>query len=198
MNPKAITLVPLISLDIKSKMKLREIRNEEGIRKWMYTDHIISVNEHLKWMNRLKQDHEEIVFAVVGDKHSPLGVVSINSIDRLHKKANWTFYLTETARGGLGATLEYSFISFIFESLGIEKLNCEVIEGNDIVVNLHKKFLFQEEGFRRSNIIKNGVRVGVHFLGLTKNDWLAGKNEIQKRYKEIFEKYSLSIRWTSN
>jgi len=104
----------------------------------------------------------------------------------------------EAARGGLGSALEYSFIDFIFNTLGMEKLNCEVIEGNDAVVKLHKKFLFQEEGFRRSSILKNGVRMGIHFLGLTKEDWLAGRGEIQERYKGVFEKFSVSIKWQPN
>jgi RimJ/RimL family protein N-acetyltransferase len=51
----------------------------------------------------------------------------------------------KSARGGLGAAIEASFIDFAFDTLGIEKLNCEVIEGNDTVVKLHKRFLFCDE-----------------------------------------------------
>ncbi len=197
-SPKAINLVPFTALDTESQMKVREIRNEENVRKWMYTDQVIGANEHLAWINRLKQDDRQIVFVALNDVHTPLGVVSVNAIDRLHKKTDWAYYLTETARGGLGSAIEYSFINFIFDSLGMEKLNCEVIKGNDAVVKLHKKFLFQEEGFRRSNVLKNGVRIGVHFLGLTKEDWLAGKKEIQDKYNKVFEKFSVSIQWQPN
>lgn len=194
-NQKVINLVLLTFLDTESQMKVREIRNEENVRKWMYTDHIIGANEHLGWINRLKQDDRKIVFAILDEVHKPLGVISINAIDRLHKKANWGYYVTENAWGGLGSALEYSLINFIFNSLGVEKLNCEVIEGNDAVVKLHKKFLFQEEGFLRSNIFKNGARIGVHLLGLTKEDWLAGYKEIQKKYDRVFEKFSVFIQW---
>jgi len=194
-NQKAIELVLLTSLDTESQLRVREIRNEENVRKWMYTDHAIGANEHLGWINRLKHDDRQIVFVVLDEERSPLGVVSVNAIDRLHKKTDWAYYLTETARGGLGSALEYSFINFIFDTLGMDKLNCEVIEGNDAVVKLHKKFLFQEEGFRRSNILKNDARIGVHFLGLTKEDWLAGKAEIQEKYKGVFEKFSVSVQW---
>ena len=195
-NPRMIELVPLISLDLESQMKVREIRNEENVRKWMYTGHTIGVVEHLCWINRLKQDDKQIVFVVLDEESSPLGVVSVNGIDRLHKKSDWAYYLTETSRGGLGSALEYSFINFIFNILGMDKLNCEVIEGNDAVVKLHKKFLFQEEGFRRSNIVKDGSRVGVHFLGLTRNDWLDGGGAIKDKYKGVFDKFSISIQWS--
>lgn len=194
-NIRAIELVPLVSLDTKLQMKVREIRNEENVRKWMYTGHTIGVDEHICWINRLMQDNKQIVFVVMDEGSNPLGVVSVNAIDYFHKKSDWAYYLTETARGGLGSALEYSFINFIFNGLGMEKLNCEVIEGNDAVVKLHKKFLFQEEGFRRSNIIKDGVRIGVHFLGLTKDDWLNGQAMIQEKYNGVFAKFSVSIRW---
>ena len=192
-HTQTINLVPLIFLDTESQMKVMEIRNEEGVRKWMYTDHVIGVNEHLNWINRLKNDDKQIVFVIIDDEHTPLGVVSVNAINRLHKKADWAYYLTQNARGGLGAALEYSFINFVFDSLSIEKLNCEVIEGNDAIVKLHKKFLFQEEGFRRSNIIKNRTRLGVHFLGLTREEWYAANEAIHEKYKGIFENFSISI-----
>lgn len=195
---RAINLVLLTTLDTESQMKVREIRNEESVRKWMYTDHIISVNEHLGWINRLKQDHKQIVFVVLNDQNHPLGIVSVNAFDRLHKRADWAYYLTGTARGGLGSALENAFIDFVFNILGIEKLNCEVIEGNSAVIKLHKKFLFKEEGFRRSNILKNGVRTGVHFLGLTKEDWLAGRSALQEKYSGVFEKFAISVEWYLN
>lgn len=197
-NPKIITLIPLTDLDTEAQMRVRDIRNEPAVRKWMYTDHVISANEHLSWINRLKNDERQIVFVVLDDGRAPLGVVSVNAIDRLHKKTDWAYYLTETARGGLGSALEFAFIDFIFRTLQMDKLNCEVIEKNDTVVKLHKKFLFQEEGFRRSNIIKNGSRISVHFLGLTKEDWLAGRVQIQEKYQGVFDKFSVSFQWQSN
>lgn len=197
-KPKAIELVLITTVDTELQLKVREIRNEENVRKWMYTDHIISVNEHLGWINRLKQDDKQIVFVVLNEERNPLGVISVNAIDRLHNTAALGNYLTEAARGGLGSALEYSLINFVFNQLGMDKLNCEVIEGNDTALKLHKKFLFQEEGFRRSNILKNGIRIGVHFLGLTKEDWLAGKADIQEKYNEVIDKFPISIQWQLN
>jgi UDP-4-amino-4,6-dideoxy-N-acetyl-beta-L-altrosamine N-acetyltransferase len=176
-------------------MKVRDIRNEEGVRRWMYTDHTIGANEHLKWINRLKNDDRQIVFVILDKENNPLGVVSVNAVDHDHKKADWAYYLTQNARGGLGSAVEFSFINFIFDSLGIQKLNCEVIAENDAVVKLHKKFLFQDEGFRRSNIIKDGRRIGVHFLGLTQEEWNSGKDQVYKRYSSILDKFPISILW---
>ena len=89
----------------------------------------------------------------------------------MHKKCDWAFYLDIEERGGVGSALELFMIDYVFGALGIEKLNCEVLESNQLVVEMHKKFGFCEEGFRRQNIKKNGSRIGVHLLGLVKSDW---------------------------
>lgn len=194
-EPINIKLTPLIEISTESQLKVRDIRNEEGVRKWMYTDHAIELNEHLRWINCLKTDLKQIVFVILDEKKNTLGVVSVNTIDQRHKKADWAYYLTEKTRGGLGSAIEYAFIDFVFGNLGVQKLNCEVIEGNNSVVKLHKKFLFKEEGFRRSNIIKNGKRIGVNFLGLTEKDWISGKSDVLKKYQKALGKFRISINW---
>ena len=183
-----IRLTPLVDLDVERQMTIRDIRNQQGVRKWMYTDHIISASEHLAWINRLKSDDRQIVLAVLLDGVDPVGIVSINAIDRLHKKADWAFYLSESMAGkGIGSALEYAIIEFAFNAMGLEKLNCEVIESNDAVVRLHRKFMFRQEGFRRLNIVKNGERIGVYFMGLTADDWKQHKPERPDRYTVVFD-----------
>ncbi len=193
MTSKSVSLVPVTKLPEAAQMSLRELRNEEGVRRWMYTDHVISPEEHRIWLRRLTTDDRQIVFAVVGNERQPLGQVSVTSIDRKNKRADWAYYLSTKARGGLGSAIEYAAINFVFDTLGLKKLNCEVIEGNESVVRLHKKFLFREEGFRRSNIVKNDCRLGVHFLGLTIEEWAAGKAEVRNKYRAVLDKFSVSI-----
>ena len=175
------------------KKIVRNIRNQESVRKSMYTEHEIQLNEHLAWVERLQSDNRQIVFVVFVDE-AVSGVVSVNNIDKLHLKSDWAFYLDANVRGGgVGAALEFSLINFVFEELGLEKLNCEVIETNEAVVKLHKKFGFVEEGFRRENIIKKKKRIGVFFLGLTKFDWVKQRKRVKTRYENIIDKFDLEI-----
>ena len=181
----------------EQKKAVREVRNQESVRKSMYTEHEIPLNEHLAWVERLKTDTRQIVFVVLVEGIVS-GVVSVNAIDRLHLKSDWAFYLDENVRGGLGAALEFRLINFVFNELGLEKLNCEVIETNEAVVKMHKKFGFIEEGFRRENIIKNNARIGVFFLGLTKSDWLKEREAINSRYEKVIEKFNLEIEYETS
>ena len=176
------------------KKAVRDVRNQESVRTSMYREHEIPFDEHLAWVERLTSDKRQIVFVVLADDVVS-GVVSIDAIDRLHLKSDWAFYLDENVRGGLGAALEFGLINFVFYELGLKKLNCEIIETNDAVVKLHKKFSFKEEGYRRENIIKNQMRIGVYFLGLTKSDWIRDKEAIKARYKRVIEKFDLEIEY---
>jgi RimJ/RimL family protein N-acetyltransferase len=67
-----------------------------------------------------------------------------------------------------------------FNEVGLEKLNCEVLDTNPAVVRLHKKFGFCEEGVRRANVIKAGRRVDVRLLGLLREEWSATKPTMQR------------------
>ena len=187
------SVVLLSTIDVERQMMLRDIRNQDSVRKWMYSDHLIDVNEHLSWLASLKQSTSQYAFAILDDKGSPVGLVSLSSIDIKNRKADWAFYLAQSERGGLGAAIEFYFLDFVFDALKIEKLNCEVIEGNNAVLKMHKKFLFKEEGVRKFNVIKDGIRKDVVLLGLSKGDWQAGSSSVYERYGSVIEKFSISI-----
>jgi UDP-4-amino-4,6-dideoxy-N-acetyl-beta-L-altrosamine N-acetyltransferase len=190
-NPKGQTLnlVNILTVSDEIKEKVRLIRNEENVKRWMYSDHVITEIEHLNWLKRLSNDASNKVYVVVTGSSETLGVISINYINTIHERAEWAYYLSKDSRSGIGAILEYEIINYIFDNLNIQKLNCEVIEGNDSVISLHTKFGFQPEGFRRSNIIKSGERLGVHFLGITKEEWAAKREFIRDKYNKLFSKY---------
>ena len=158
----------------------------------MYTDHEISLDEHLDWIEKLRNDKTRIVFIIlVNDIVS--GILSVSALDPFHKKSDWAFYLTNKIRVGLGAALEFSLLNFVFDDLLLEKLNCEVIETNAAVVKLHKKFGFLEEGFKRSNIEKNGRRLGVYCLGITKDEWFTKRVDFQEKNKFMMKKFNVTI-----
>ncbi len=190
---RKIILKEILKCSKTLQINVLSIRNEKNIRAAMYTDHEISEEEHFSWLENLKSDDRQKVFAVLGENDSPLGVVSVNDIDLKHSKADWAYYLSATERGGLGAALEWMLIEYVFDELKLEKLNCEVIDTNTAVVKMHCKFAFEKEGFRRSNIIKNSERIGVHFLGLTSEDWFAKREDIYAKYTKILSRFDVSF-----
>ena len=189
-----VVLREITQCNDEQKKAVRVVRNQLSVRRSMYTEHEIQLEEHLAWIERISSDNRHIVFLVLIDEIVS-GVVSVNAIDRLHLKSDWAFYLAENARGGLGVALELKLLNFVFYVLGLEKLNCEVIEKNVSVVKLHEKFGFKKEGFRQEHIIKNGLRIGVFFLGLTKSSWAENADKFSARYKKVIDKFNIEIQY---
>lgn len=169
---REFVLKNICSCSINQQLDLLRIRNLPEIRTAMYTDHEIGEIEHFAYLSRLRDDCKQTLFAVLeGDE--VVGSAGISRIDGRHKSCDWAFYLSPQVRGGLGAVIEIAILDHVFFSLGMEKLNCEVLSTNPGVIRMHKRFGFQEEGVRRANIVKGSERVDVHLLGLTRSEWQA-------------------------
>lgn len=177
--------VDLTTVDLNLQLIVRDWRNHPDIRKNMYTDEIITMEQHQAWLNTLKSTLKTKVYIAYKDTF-PIGIVSISNISTVHKNADWAFYLNpeHLSTKGLGTLMEYHFLNYIFDNFNIEKLNCEVLEINPSVITLHKKFGFTEEGIRRKNIIKNNERVDVYLLGILKEEW----NQTKKNFLKIIER----------
>jgi UDP-4-amino-4,6-dideoxy-N-acetyl-beta-L-altrosamine N-acetyltransferase len=180
-----MTFIDLTTTDIGLQFIVREWRNHPEIRKNMYTDEIITEEDHEVWLNNLKSTKKTKVYIAYKDS-LPIGIVSISNINSAHLMADWAFYLNPQYLNtkGLGTLMEYHFLNYIFDNLNIIKLNCEVLETNPSVITLHKKFGFTEEGIRRKNIIKNNNRVDVYLLGILKEEW----NQMKNNFTKIIER----------
>lgn len=194
---KPVILKSITVLDTETQLLVRDLRNSDSVRRWMYSDHIIGLNEHLGWIDRLRTDDKQIVFVALDEKGEVLGQAGITDIDRVHKKAVITIYMKENIMG-VPPAVQVAVIDFAFDRLGMEKINCETIEGNNIVVSSVKKILFREEGFRRSQILKHGQRLGVHLLGVTREDWRQGRQYLQEKYKWMLTRFPVTIEWDEN
>ncbi len=164
---------------------VRLMRNHPETRKYMYTDHCISPEEHRKWLDGLRENQSIRVFVIYRDSQ-PIGVATYDQISKRNLTAYGGLYLDPETRGSSVYVLaQYALLQYAFEVMGLEKMNCETLETNLHLVKLLKRFGFEEEGLRRSNIVKGGVRVGVRLLGQTADEWDAVKGKFKaflKRY----------------
>ena len=181
----------ILKVDIDTQGLVREWRNSDNIRKYMYNENIISEESHSNWIKTLRNTNKKEVYVILYND-LPIGIISVDDIDFDNKRCEWAFYIYDTSlRGkGIGKRLEVSMIDYIFNELGMEKLNCAVLETNPNVIEMHKKFGFQVEGIRRGDIIKDGKRVDIYELGMQKERWLANRVKINIPDEDlaVFEK----------
>ncbi|MGC5703819.1 UDP-4-amino-4,6-dideoxy-N-acetyl-beta-L-altrosamine N-acetyltransferase [Pseudomonas sp. NFXW11] len=163
--------IPLLETDSTIQAHIRTLRNQEDVRRYMYTSHKISEQEHANWLGSLPNNPRQQVFVAL-DQGQALGIASLNAINNRQKTADWAFYLDSKVQGkGLGSLLEFWMLDYAFNQAGLEKLNCEVLQTNPGVIRMHQKFGFEVEGIRRQNILKDGNRIDVVLLGITREEW---------------------------
>jgi len=191
-NMNNIYLKNILLCNSNDQESVRIIRNTLSIKNNMYSDHDITFDEHFIWIKSLETNSKQKVF-IIYKESEVIGIISVNNYDKIHKKTDWAFYVDEKQRGGIGKALEFFFINYMFNILNVEKINCEVIETNNIVVNMHKNFCFKVEGLKEENIIKNGKRIGVYYLGLTKKIWEDELLLIKQKYIDILNKFNIKM-----
>jgi len=163
----------ILDTDQATRDQVRVLRNHVDVRRFMYSDHEITPDEHANWLASLVGNARQRVFVVMLEG-AVAGIVSLNAINATHRSADWAFYLDPALQGkGLGSLVEFWLLDHAFNEAGLEKLNCEVLASNAAVVKMHQKFGFVIEGVRRENILKDGVRLDVVLLGITRGEWLA-------------------------
>jgi len=155
-------------------------RNAERVRANMYTDHVISLDEHRAWFSRVKED-PEAVYLICEHQGTPIGCVNFVQIDRKNRNAYWGFYLgEEQGPRGRGSIMEYLALEYAFGPLDLRKLCCEVFCFNHPVIKLHTKFGFQEEGCFRRHVLKNGNYEDIAALAIFKEEWEANREKMEK------------------
>lgn len=185
MNPAQLAgqleLKPLRSLSRDDLLRILEIRNEESVRRNMYTCHVISEDEHFAWAARAKDDPCTEFFAVIHEG-AIIGATTFNALCRAHKRADWGAYLAAEFQGrGLGSALEIRTLDHAFGPLGLEKLNGEVMAFNDNALRVHLRLGFIPEGIRRRHILRDGVWIDVHMIGMTRDEWAARRPGLTTR-----------------
>jgi UDP-4-amino-4,6-dideoxy-N-acetyl-beta-L-altrosamine N-acetyltransferase len=147
-------------------------RNSPRVRENMYTNHVITTEEHQRWFEKASRDPSKRLLMCVDESGIAVGVVTFSDIDPLHKTATWGFYSGESDRRGVGSEMGRLALDFAFENLGLEKLNGEVLGFNMPSVDFHRKHGFRVEGIFRAQYIRDGVAHDVYRLAHFRRDWL--------------------------
>ena len=175
-------MIALRDMRREDRERVRDWRNLPAVAQYMYTDREITADEHAAWFDRVLEDPTCTYWIITCDG-ADVGLACITGIDRDHCRCSWAFYIASSdLRGrGVGSVVEYSVLSHVFDTLGLEKLCCEVLDLNAPVIEMHKRFGFSEEGRLRRHIRKGDQWHDVIALAMLRKEWLAVKPDIEKR-----------------
>jgi UDP-4-amino-4,6-dideoxy-N-acetyl-beta-L-altrosamine N-acetyltransferase len=161
-------LRPMINGDLDLVLRWR---NSDRIRENMYTNHIISQEEHRTWFEResSNQRSHRLIFEYL---KRPIGVVNFTDIDFENHTCRWGFYIGATdAPLGSGSAMGFSALEWIFEQFDINQVMGEVLAFNEDSLRFHKRLGFKEKIHSNVQKLKRGRVEDVIHLVLTLDDW---------------------------
>jgi UDP-4-amino-4,6-dideoxy-N-acetyl-beta-L-altrosamine N-acetyltransferase len=176
-----VQLRPLAAGD---RARLLAWRNQPEVARWMYSDHVISPDEHARWFEGALGDARRKYWVIESDG-TPVGLANLYDIAPEHRRCSWAYYLADpSTRGqGIGAFVEFWVLDHVFGELSLNKLWCEVLIGNEPVWRLHEGFGFVREALFRDHVIKDGAPSDVVGLGMTAADWSAVREASRERLR---------------
>jgi UDP-4-amino-4,6-dideoxy-N-acetyl-beta-L-altrosamine N-acetyltransferase len=144
-------------------------RNHLEIRRYMFTRHPISLDEHREWFASASQDHRrKLLIYLLNEK--PMGFVQFSGLDD-SAVADWGFYAAPNAPKGTGSGLGRAAMQYAFDVLKLHKVCAKVLAFNHSSILFHKKLLFQQEGVLRDQFFDGEAYHHVISLGLLQQEW---------------------------
>jgi len=144
-------------------------RNHPNVRRYMYTQHEITLAEHQRWFERSLPDPKKHLL-VFEANHQPLGFVNFNAAAN-EGIADWGFYAAPDAPKGSGRQLGRAALSHAFNELKLHKVNGQALAYNERSIQFHQTLGFQQEGILRDQHFDGERYHDVICFGLLCHEW---------------------------
>ena len=136
-----IQLLNFIDLEQKEKEMILVWRNHPEIRKWMYNQDEIKLDEHLSFIDSLQSRKDKLYF-LVKKKDEFIGVIDFTQlVEKI--SVHMGIYSNPNIKGN-GKILLNKIIDYSFNNLKVKRIFSEVFAENDKAHNLYKKFNFKD------------------------------------------------------
>ena len=163
--------------------KIRKWRMHPEVSKYMVSNNTITSEDQIRWFNNIKND-KSCNYWIIQYNLEDIGLISISDVNFNDKNCTWGYYIADlNMRGkGIGKNLECSLHDYVFNELNLHKLYGDVVEGNQIMLGMHKRFGYKIEGIFRDQIRRDNKYINIIKVGLLKDEW----NSIRETFKYPF------------
>jgi UDP-4-amino-4,6-dideoxy-N-acetyl-beta-L-altrosamine N-acetyltransferase len=144
-------------------------RNHPDIRRYMFTRHEITLDEHRRWFRRSSRDAARrlLIFASNGEAR---GFVHFNGV-AAGGIADWGFYAAPDAPKATGRALGRAALRYGFQVEGLHKVCGQALEFNLPAIRFHRALGFQQEGVLRDQHRDGASYHAVVCFGLLQVEW---------------------------
>ena len=157
---------PMVHADLELVLTWR---NHPDVRRYMYTQHEITLDEHQRWFERNLPDAKKhlLVFEV---NQQPLGFVNFNEAGN-GGIADWGFYAAPDAPKGSGRKLCRAALNYAFTQLQLHKVSGQALAYNERSIQFHQTLGFKQEGTLRDQHFDGDRYHDVICFGLLCHEW---------------------------
>lgn len=144
-------------------------RNHVDVRRYMYTQHEITLAEHKSWFERAANDacKSLLIFEI---NQQPLGFINFSK-HSVGAIADWGFYLAPDAPKGSGRLLGHAALAYAFSQLKLHKICGEALAFNERSIRFHQSLGFIQEGNLRDQYFDGTSYHNVINFGLLADEW---------------------------
>lgn len=144
-------------------------RNHPNVRRHMFTQHEIGLDEHRNWFSKAKVDPDKRLL-IVEEENQGIGYAQFSRIAK-SGVADWGFYVRPEAPKGTGIKVGIAALNYAFCDLMLHKVCGQVIEYNQASVAFHQRLGFSLEGVLRDQQFIDGNYFNLHCFGLLAQEW---------------------------
>lgn len=130
------------------------------------------------WFDRMfdaqgKTDYHFVI--CLRDDDRMIGTIGLHGLDFANGIAEFGIAIGEKDQQnrGLGTDALRAICDFGFGELRLERIGCDVYDGNDRALRAYEKAGFVHEGTRRHAHFARGRHLDVHVMGLLRDEWAA-------------------------
>lgn len=144
-------------------------RNHIDVRRFMYTQHKITTDEHRSWFEQILNDETRFPLIFEVDNIS-IGFINFNQHGSI-PVADWGFYLAPNTPKGMGRQLGLCALDYAFNKLKLHKVCGEALSFNERSIQLHLTLGFKQEGVLREQHFDGADYHDVVCFGLLDHEW---------------------------
>lgn len=150
-------------------------RNHPEVRRFMLTQHEISLAEHTHWFELASKDSNRHLL-IVQEYETPIGYVQFSGVAP-NGIAEWGFYTPPDATKGSGRKIGNTALDHAFGHLKLHKVYGQAISSNQGSIRFHERL-----GFKREAELRDHKRIGDDYLsligfGLLAHEWREDRKE---------------------
>lgn len=177
-------MIELREMTASDSDQVRRWRNLPEVARFMFTDHVVTPEEHAAWFDRALRDATCRYWIIVADGED-IGLANLTGIDHHHGRCSWGMYLASPlARGsGIGSYVLHFLLSYAFESLQLNKVSCEILAMNEASLAMSAALGFTREGVLREHRRKGSELHDVVQFSMLRREWVTRRPDIEERLR---------------